>query len=69
MGLIIIAILVHISVEDSRFREFLRPVHETLIDDKRRIRRRVIAVLIPIFLLGYTYSIIAQRANPTWEPA
>ena len=26
------------------------------------------AVLIPLFLLGYTYSIIAQRANPPGNP-
>ena len=68
MGLILIAVLVHISVEDSLFREFLRPIHETLVDNNRRVRRRVIAVLIPLFLLGYTYSIIAQRANPPGSP-
>ena len=68
MALIVIAILVHISVEDSQFREFLRPIHETLVDDRRRIHRRVLVVLIPLFLLGYTYSIIAQRANPPGSP-
>ena len=68
MGLILIAILVHISVEDSRFREFLRPIHETLVDENRRTRRRVLVVLIPLLLLGYTYSIIAQRANPPGDP-
>ena len=39
MALIFVAILVHISVEDSRFREFLRPINETLVDDNRRVRR------------------------------
>ena len=68
MGLVIIAILVHISVEDSLFREFLRPIRETLVDDRRRLRRRVIAVLIPLFLLGYTFLIFAQRANPPGSP-
>ena len=67
-GLILLAVLVHISVEDSLFREFLRPIRETLVDNNRRVRRRVIAVLIPLFLLGYTYSIIAQRANPPGSP-
>ena len=68
MGLIVIAILVHISVEDSQFREFLRPIHETLVDDRRRIRRRVLVVLIPLFLLFYTFVIFAQRANPPGSP-
>ncbi len=68
MALISIAILVHISVEDTRFREFLRPIHETLVDDNRRVRRLVLAVLIPLFMLGYTYSNIAQKANPPGDP-
>lgn len=68
MGLILIAILVHISVEDSRFREFLRPINETLADDNKQMRRRVIAVLIPLVLLAYTYSIFAQRTNPPGNP-
>jgi len=68
MGLIVIAILVHISVEDSLFQEFRRPLLETLVDDKRRLHRRVLVVLIPLLLLGYTYSIIAQRANPPGSP-
>lgn len=68
MGLILIAILVHVSVEDSRFKEFLRPIHETLVDDNRRVRRIVLAVLIPLLMLGYTYTNIAQKANPPGDP-
>ncbi len=68
MGLVLIAILVHVSVEDTRFREFLRPVHETLVDENRRVRRIVLAVLIPLLMLGYTYTNIAQKANPAGDP-
>ena len=68
MALISTAILVHISVEDTRFREFLRPIHETLVDDNRRVRRLVLAVLIPLLMFGYTYSNIAQKANPPSDP-
>ena len=68
MALISTAILVHISVEDTRFREFLRPIHETLVDDNRRVRRLVLAVLIPLLMFGYTYSNIAQKANPPGDP-
>ncbi len=68
MALISTAILVHISVEDTRFREFLRPIHETLVDDNRRVRRLVLAVLIPFLMFGYTYSNIAQKANPPGDP-
>ena len=68
MGLVLIAILVHVSVEDTRFREFLRPIHETLVDENRRVRRIVLAGLIPLLLLGYTYTNIAQKANPPGDP-
>ena len=50
------------------FRSFAGPILETLVDDKRRPHRRVLVVLIPLLLLGYTYSIIAQRANPPGSP-
>ena len=68
MALILIAILVHVSVEDTRFEEFIRPIHETLVDEKRSTRRLVLAILIPILMLGYTYTNIAQKANPPGDP-
>ena len=68
MALIFIAILVHVSVEDTRFAEFVRPIHETLVDENRSTRRLVLAVLIPLLLLGYTYTNIAQKANPPGDP-
>ena len=68
MGLIFIAILVHVSVEDLRFSEFLRPVRETLVDDSKRTRRLVLVVLIPLLMLGGTYANIAQKASPPGDP-
>lgn len=68
MALIFIAILVHVSVEDTRFAEFIRPIRETLVDENRSTRRLVLAVLIPLLLLGYTYTNIAQKANPPGDP-
>ena len=68
MGLILIAILVHVSVEDSKFTEFLRPVNETLLDNNKRTRRLILVILIPLLLSGWTYSNIAQKANPPGDP-
>ena len=68
MALIFVAILVHVSVEDTRFKEFIRPIHETLVDENRKTRRIVLAVLIPILMLGYTYTNIAQKAKPAGDP-
>ena len=64
LGLILLAILVHVSVEDDRFREFLRPVKETLADDSRRTRRTVLFALIPVVMLVFTFSKVATKADP-----
>ena len=64
LGLILLAILVHVSVEDDRFREFLRPVKETLADENRRTRRTVLFVLIPLAMLGLSFSRLSTKADP-----
>lgn len=68
MALVLVAILVHVSVEDSRFREFLRPIHETLVDDKYRVRRLVLVIAIPLLLTGFTYTNLAQKTPPPGDP-
>lgn len=64
IGLILLAILVHVSVEDERFREFLRPIKETLIDESKKTRRIVAFVLIPVVMLVFTFSRVSTRAEP-----
>ncbi len=68
MGLILVAILVHVSVEDARLSEFLRPIRETVADENKRTRRIVLVVLIPLFLSGYTYTNFAQKKLPLGDP-
>ena len=62
--LILLAILVHVSVEDEKFREFLRPIKETLTDDSKQTRCTVVFILIPIVMLGFTFSQVATQADP-----
>ena len=64
VGLILLAILVHVSVEDDRFREFLRPIKETLVEDDKKIQRIVVGALIPLALLGFTFSRVSTKADP-----
>jgi hypothetical protein len=64
IGLIVVAILVHVSVEDEKFQEFLRPLKETLIDDRKKITRTVLFVLIPLVMLGFTFSKVSTKADP-----
>ena len=64
LGLILLAILVHVSVEDDRFREFLRPIKETLADDDKRTRCTVLFVLIPLVMLVFTFSKVSTKADP-----
>ena len=64
VGLILLAIVVHVSVEDDRFREFLRPIKETLVDEDKNIRRIVLVILIPLALLAFTFSRASTKADP-----
>jgi len=64
IGLILLAILVHVSVEDDRFREFLRPIKETLVDPDKKTRCTVLFVLIPLFLLAFTFSKVSTKVDP-----
>ena len=68
MALVLVAILVHVSVEDSRFREFLRPINETLVDDRYRVRRLVLVIVIPLLFTGFTYTNLAQKTPPPGDP-
>lgn len=63
LGLILLAILVHVSVEDARFREFLRPIKETLADDNKKTRCTVLFVLIPLTMLVFTFSKVSTKAE------
>ena len=64
MGLILLAILVHVSVEDERFREFLRPIKETLADESKKTRRTALFILIPLIMLVFTFTKVATQADP-----
>ena len=64
LALILVAILVHVSVEDDRFREFLRPIKDTLIDDSKKARRTALFALIPLVMLLFTFSRASTKANP-----
>ena len=63
LGLILLAILVHVSVEDDRFREFLRPIKETLADDNKKTRCTVVFVIIPLVMLVFTFSKVSTKAE------
>lgn len=64
IGLILLAILVHTSVEDEKFREFLRPIKATLIDDNKRGIRTVLFVFIPLVMLVFAFSKVSTKADP-----
>ena len=64
LALILLAILVHVSVEDDRWREFLRPIRETLADKNMKTRRTVLFALIPLVMLVFTFSKVSTGASP-----
>ena len=64
LGLILLAILVHVSVEEEKFQEFLRPIKETLTEDSKKLRRTLLFILIPLVMLGFTFSKVSTQASP-----
>jgi mono/diheme cytochrome c family protein len=61
MMTVFVAALLYVSADDARWREFRRPIHETLVEPSRRTLRIALLVLLPLLagLLAFT------RVRPT----
>jgi len=66
MGIILFALLIYVSSDSDSWREFVRPMWETLVRPERRLLRTVLLVALPI-LLGY-YAYTQAAAKPQAPP-
>jgi mono/diheme cytochrome c family protein len=61
MLIALVAILIHVSSNERRWRRFREPVHATLVDDDKRWLRGALLVLVPA-VLGFTvYDVSRPR--------
>jgi predicted outer membrane repeat protein len=61
MAVVTLAVLVYVSADSDSWRDFLRPVRDTLVRPERRFVRAGLVVVIPLLLGYYAYSVAAAK--------
>ncbi len=72
-GMVALAILLYVSVEEERWRSFVRPILDFLRDSRppsaaRRVARRAALVLVPLVAGWRGYSRVAVESEPPADP-
>jgi mono/diheme cytochrome c family protein len=67
MGIVLVATLVYISSNSDAWRDFLRPIRDTLVRPERRPLRLVLLVTIPLLLGYYAYTQAAAKPQAPAE--
>src|SRR5713101_5716675 len=67
MTIVLIAVFVYVSSDSDSWRNFLAPIHSTLVDDSKRPIRFALMVLIPLVVGYYAYSQAAARIEAPAE--
>jgi mono/diheme cytochrome c family protein len=62
MAVVLLAVLVYVSSDSDSWRDFLRPMRDTLVKPERRFLRLALMIVIPL-LLGY-YAFTQAAARP-----
>ncbi|MDQ3698784.1 MAG: cytochrome c [Gemmatimonadota bacterium] len=63
MMIALVGILIYVSSDDDRWREFKRPVHSTMVDADKRWLRVVLLVLVPVLAGFATYEQTRPRVE------
>jgi len=66
MSIVLLAVLVFVSSDSDSWRDFVRPIHTTLVDPNRRLARLVFLIVLPL-LFGY-YAYTQAAAKPQAPP-
>jgi mono/diheme cytochrome c family protein len=66
MGIVLFSLLIYVSSDSDSWREFVRPMWETLVRPERQLLRTILLVAIPV-LLGY-YAYTQAAAKPQAPP-
>src|SRR5216683_1831986 len=61
MTIVLIAVFVYVSSDSDSWRNFLAPIHSTLVDDSKRPIRFALMVLIPLVFGYYAYTQAAAQ--------
>jgi mono/diheme cytochrome c family protein len=61
MAIVALAVLVYVSSDSDSWRDFLRPIRDTMVRRDRWLVRGALIVLIPLLLGYYAYTVAAAR--------
>jgi mono/diheme cytochrome c family protein len=67
MGIVLVATLVYISSNSNAWRDFLRPIRDTLVRPERRLLRLVLLITVPLLLGYYAYTQAAAKPQAPAE--
>ena len=67
VGLILSAILVHMSVEDEKLRAFFQPVRDILVDEEKGAWRAVLFGVVSVSIGYFVFSAFSSSAAPPAE--
>jgi mono/diheme cytochrome c family protein len=67
MTVVLLAVLVYVSSDSDSWREFLRPMRDTLVKPERRFFRLALMIVIPLLLGYYAYTQAAARPEAPAE--
>jgi mono/diheme cytochrome c family protein len=67
MTVVFLAVLVYVSSDSDSWRDFLRPIRDTLVKPERRFLRLVLMVVVPLLLGYYTFTQAAARPEAPAE--
>lgn len=63
MAIVIVGILLYVSADDTRWREFRAPIHATLVDADKRVLRGILLVAVPLLVGFVTYERVRPRVQ------
>ncbi len=67
IGMIIFAILIYITVEEERMRDFLKPVQNLFLDERKKIWQTIVMIAFPVSIGIYTFSAFSPKVSPPAE--
>jgi mono/diheme cytochrome c family protein len=67
MAVVLLAVLIYVSSDSDSWRDFVRPIRDTLVSPRRRALRLVLMVVIPLGLGYYAYSQAAAKPEAPAE--
>lgn len=63
MATILVAVLLYMSADEERWRQFRQPLHELLVKPDRRNARVILLILVPLLVGWMTYDRVRPRVS------